>query len=282
MQKTLHPNNKHRNGYDFDVLVKSLPSLDQFLIERYGKQTIDFSNDNAVKTLNKALLKAYYKISYWEFPDENLCPPIPGRVDYIHHLADLVKDSGSCNVLDIGTGANCIYPLLGVSEYNWKFVATDIDKTAIKYAEKNIKGNNLTDKITVRLQENKEQVLKGIVTENDTFDLIMCNPPFYKSEIEAKEANSRKTRNLKITTKRNFSGRSNELWCWGGEKAFLHTYLYESSNLKSVSQWYTSLVSKKETVKSLELSAKKLGTRETKVIQMQQGNKITRVFCWRF
>lgn len=282
MQKTLHPNNKHRNGYDFDVLVKSLPSLDQFLIERYGKQTIDFSNDNAVKTLNKALLKAYYKISYWEFPDENLCPPIPGRVDYIHHLADLVKDSGSCNVLDIGTGANCIYPLLGVSEYNWKFVATDIDKTAIKYAEKNIKGNNLTDKITVRLQENKEQVLKGIVTENDTFDLIMCNPPFYKSEIEAKEANSRKTKNLKITTKRNFSGRSNELWCRGGEKAFLHTYLYESSNLKSVSQWYTSLVSKKETVKSLELSAKKLGTRETKVIQMQQGNKITRVFCWRF
>jgi 23S rRNA (adenine1618-N6)-methyltransferase len=110
----------------------------------------------------------------------------------------------------------------------------------------------------------------------------MCNPPFFKSAEEAQGANKRKNKNLGNNTVRNFSGNNNELWYVGGEKAFLHNYLYESSLYKTQSTWFTSLVSKKENIKSLQKSSEKLGAKEFKVIPMSQGNKVTRIACWRF
>ena len=92
----------------------------------YGKQTINFFNPQAVKALNKALLVTHYGIRYWDIPKNYLCPPIPGRADYIHYIADLIDPEGvnmmvkeecddqprrQCRCLDIGVGANCIYPL---------------------------------------------------------------------------------------------------------------------------------------------------------------------------
>jgi len=281
-KKGLHENNKHKNGYDFKFLKEKYPQISAFVIEKFDKETIDFSDPVAVKEFNKALLFAYYNIKDWNFPDENLCPPIPGRVDYIHHLADLITDEKEVNVLDIGTGASCVYPLLGASVYNWNFVATDIDLDSLDYSQDIIDDNNLDAKIKLRQQFDELNVLKGITEEDDAFTLTMCNPPFYKSEEEARGANRRKSRNLGNNTVRNFAGNSNELWYLGGEKAFLHTYLYESSLQPELSKWFTSLVSKKENVKSLQDSAKKLKVKEFKVIPMSQGNKVTRIVCWRF
>src|SRR5210317_1788860 len=93
-----------------------------------------------------------YKLSVWDFPDENLCPPIPGRLDYIHHLADLLSNEKKIKILDIGTGATCIYPLLGVSEYNWDYVATDIDLDSLDTAQDIIDDNSLHHKIELRQQ----------------------------------------------------------------------------------------------------------------------------------
>jgi 23S rRNA (adenine1618-N6)-methyltransferase len=39
-------------------------------------------------------------------------------------------------VLDIGTGASCIYPILGQTVYQWHFVASDIDPISINTAKK--------------------------------------------------------------------------------------------------------------------------------------------------
>ena len=90
----MHKNNKHQNDYDFDILTQTIPDLEDYVFtNKFGSTTIDFANPEAVKCLNKALLKTYYSIDYWEFPDAHLCPPIPGRVDYTHHLADLFKNS---------------------------------------------------------------------------------------------------------------------------------------------------------------------------------------------
>ncbi|MCD8405755.1 23S rRNA (adenine(1618)-N(6))-methyltransferase RlmF [Tenacibaculum dicentrarchi] len=281
-KKGLHENNKHKNGYDFKFLKEKYPQISAFVIEKFDKETIDFSDPVAVKEFNKALLFAYYNIKDWNFPDENLCPPIPGRVDYIHHLADLITDEKDVTVLDIGTGASCVYPLLGASVYNWNFVATDIDLDSLDYSQDIIDDNNLDAKIKLRQQFDELNVLKGITEEDDAFTLTMCNPPFYKSEEEARGANRRKSRNLGNNTVRNFAGNSNELWYLGGEKAFLHTYLYESSLQPELSKWFTSLVSKKENVKSLQDSAKKLKVKEFKIIPMSQGNKVTRIVCWKF
>lgn len=281
--KGLHPKNKFNSGYNFDELVKINPILKEHISEnKLGTTTIDFSNPKAVKELNKALLFSYESISIWDFPDENLCPPIPGRLDYIHHLADVISSEENISILDIGTGATCIYPLLGVAEYNWSFVATDIDLDSLDTAQDIIDDNHLDTKITLRQQFDENQILKGVLEENDSFSATMCNPPFYKSAEEAQGANRRKSRNLGNNAVRNFSGNNNELWYVGGEKAFLHNYLYESSLFKTSSKWFTSLVSKKENVESLEKSSKKLGVTEFKVIPLNQGNKVTRIVCWRF
>ena len=282
MKASLHTNNKHKNGYDFVLLQAQYPDLKPFVIEKYNKLTIDFSDPKAVKMFNKALFYTHYGIDYWDFPDDNLCPPIPGRVDYIHHIADLVSTEPQVNVMDIGTGASCVYPLLGAKAYDWNFVATDIDLNALDYSQDIIDDNNLENKIELRQQLNEAHILEGVIEEGDKFTLTMCNPPFYKSAEEARGANRRKTRNLGNNAVRNFSGNNNELWYVGGEKAFLHTYMYESSKFPKVSQWFTSLVSKKENVDSLEASAKKLKVSEFKVIPMHQGNKVTRIVCWRF
>ena len=280
----MHTKNKHQKDYNFELLVQKFPQLNSFIIEKYGKKTIDFSNAKAVKTLNQALLKTHYNIDYWDFSDANLCPPIPNRVDYIHHLNDLIgKNDKPIKILDIGTGATLIYPLLGNALYQWHFVGTDIDSKSLKNAQKIINKNNLIDAITLREQKKPQQILKGILKEKEQFTATMCNPPFYKSEKEAITQNDKKQKNLKLTNKkRNFSGVSNELWYKGGEKAFLHNYLYESSHYKENSIWFTSLVSKKENVKSLAESAKKLGIKTFKVIPMKQGNKSSRIVAWSF
>ncbi|WP_026775109.1 23S rRNA (adenine(1618)-N(6))-methyltransferase RlmF [Polaribacter sp. Hel_I_88] len=282
-EKGLHPNNKFDKGYNFDELVKVNPKLKPFVtINKYDSVTIDFSNPKAVKELNKALLFTFDAISTWDFPDANLCPPIPGRLDYIHHLNDLISSDSTIKILDIGTGATCIYPLLGVAAYNWDFVATDIDLDSLDTAQDIIYDNKLESKIELRQQFNEQQILKGILKNDDLFSVTMCNPPFYKSAEEAQGANKRKNRNLGNNAVRNFSGNNNELWYVGGEKAFLHNYLYESSLFKEKSNWFTSLVSKKENVESLEKSAKKLGVTAFKVIPMNQGNKFTRIVCWQW
>jgi 23S rRNA (adenine1618-N6)-methyltransferase len=285
--KGLHPNNKFNTSYDFDDLIIKNPALKEFVAEnKYGSITIDFSNPIAVKELNKALLFTFDKIALWNFPDKNLCPPIPGRLDYIHHLADLLsteeEKEEAVKILDIGTGATCIYPLLGVAAYNWNFVGVDIDLDSLDTAQDIVDDNDLDAHIKLRQQLDENQILKGILEDDDSFSAVMCNPPFYKSAEEAQGANKRKNKNLGNSAVRNFSGNNNELWYVGGEKAFLHNYLYESSLYKDKSTWFTSLVSKKENVESMEKSSKKLGATAFKVIPMSQGNKVTRIVCWKY
>ena len=88
----LHPRNKHKNGYNFDVLTKHNKNLASFVTKNnHGTLTIDFSDPKAVKELNSSLLEVHYGVKKWIFPDKNLCPPIPGRVDYMHYISDLFK-----------------------------------------------------------------------------------------------------------------------------------------------------------------------------------------------
>jgi len=284
----MHKNNIHKSGYDFGVLCESYPKLLPFVFKnKYQTHTIDFANPEAVKNLNTALLFTYYNINYWEFLDDNLCPPIPGRVEYIHHLERLLKSSGinkKISVLDIGTGATCIYPLLGHQVYGWEFVATEIDKNSLQQAQKNIDKNKLDDKILLRFQEDVSQIFKGVLEQSDKFSTSICNPPFFKSEEEMMQATTKKLKGLGKNEDviRNFSGKLNELCYKGGEKAFVHNYLYESSLFKANCFWYTTLVSKKENVKSMYASLNKLGATEIKTMFIQLGNKTSRIVAWTF
>ncbi|MCV5737882.1 RlmF-related methyltransferase, partial [Escherichia coli] len=82
----------------------------------------------------KALLTAYYDIDFWDIPEHYLCPPIPGRADYIHRVAELLDGEvkgkyrhQNVRALDVGVGANCIYPIVGVTQYGWHYTGSDVD-----------------------------------------------------------------------------------------------------------------------------------------------------------
>ena len=285
----MHKNSFHNHKYDFEVLQANFPALVPFVFTNdYRTQTIDFSDPQAVKALNSALLKTYYHVDYWQFPDENLCPPIPGRADYLHHLSDLLRRhylEKNSNILDIGVGASCIYPLLGNALFNWKFVGSDIDEKSIDVAQRIIDKNNLSEDITLRLQTDYKHILTGVIKPMDKFTASVCNPPFYKSQAEALDTTKTKLKGLGKESGdavRNFSGTPKELCYAGGEKAFLHSYLYESSQFKNQCFWYTSLVSNVGHVKSMQESLKKLGATDIQVIDMIQGNKISRIVAWTF
>jgi 23S rRNA (adenine1618-N6)-methyltransferase len=285
----LHKKNKHTDDYDFNQLSLVHTDLESFIFTNANnKKTIDFANPKAVKALNTALLKSHYDVAFWDFPDHFLCPPIPGRVDYIHHVSDLLNRSKlteNITVLDIGTGANCIYPLLGNAEYNWSFIGVDSNDDALKEAQNIIDKNNLQDQIKLKKQNDNAHVLSGVLSETDKVTVTMCNPPFFKNEEDALKATTSKLKGLGKPTDqmvRNFAGQAHELWYKGGEKAFLHNYLYESSLLKTQSYWYTSLVSNKDNVKTINQSLKKLGATAVLTIGMNIGNKKSRIVAWTF
>lgn len=286
----LHPNNPHKGKYNFDKLKQSLPELKAFMKKNpRGEDTIDFSNNTAVVLLNKALLKTYYHINYWDIPKGFLCPPIPGRADYIHYIAELLDDkTDSVNVLDVGTGANLIYPIIGSQSYGWKFTASDIDPKSIENSMKIIENNStLKDKIELKLQNNKNFIFKGVIKKDSYFDLTMCNPPFHASLEDAMKANRRKVNNLnknnsKIKKGLNFGGQKAELWCPGGERLFLKRMAKESVEFASQVTWFTSLVSNKDNLGPTKKLLSKLGAKKIEVLEMSQGQKISRILAWTY
>lgn len=298
----LHPRNRHRERYDFPALAACCPELARFVTcSGRGEASIDFANPTAVKTLNRALLQLYYDIAGWDIPPGFLCPPIPGRADYLHHLADLLaSDNGSViprgdavRALDIGVGANCVYPLIGHREYGWSFVGADIDPKALASAQRIVQANpGLAAAIQLRQQHKPAQVFRGILGPREHFDVTLCNPPFHASLAEAREGTQRKWRNLgrgpdagersTPAPRLNFGGQGAELHCPGGEAAFIRQMIGESAALPERCLWFTTLVSKAANLPGVQAALRQAGVRATRVIDMAQGQKKSRIVAWTF
>ncbi len=292
----LHPRNKNRERYDLLALVAAIPELKNYIIlNKLKAESVDFAQPMAVKLLNKALLKQYYAIKYWEFPDENLCPPIPGRADYLHHIADLLSDGQletipkgeKITCLDVGVGASCIYPIIGVTEYGWRFIGSDIDAKSIASAQKIVNSNTaLQGKIECKLQKNPKNVFYNIIGNEDKVDFTICNPPFHSSIASAQQGSRRKIKNLtgqKVKTPElNFSGIGNELICEGGEYQFIHTMVWESKKFAKNCYWFTTLVSKQSNLKGIYKALQNFEAQQIKTISLGTGNKSTRIVAWTF
>lgn len=296
IKSKLHPRNKHRNPYDFQKLIARFPSLAKFVsLNKYGKESIDFFNPKAVKALNAALLMEHYDIQYWDIPQGYLCPPIPGRADYIHYLADVLANSNQRKIprgkhircLDIGVGANCIYPIIGNKEYGWSFVGSEIDEVSIESCNNIIAKNDaLKNKIEIRKQTNLKSIFEGVIRKDEYFDLAICNPPFHASAQEAKTGTLRKLKNLKSEKVKqavlNFGGKNNELWCEGGEVQFIENMISESVKYATSCFWFSTLVSKKSNIKKLRSHLEKFNPQNVQLISMGQGNKTSQVLGWTF
>lgn len=294
----LHPRNRHQGHYDFPALIKASPELGQFVISNpYGKPSIDFANPQAVKVFNRALLAQYYGIRHWDIPDGYLCPPIPGRADYLHNLADLLATDNAGQIprgaviqaLDVGVGANAIYPLIGHCEYGWHFIGADIAPAALASARAIVQANSaLQGAIELRQQSDAAHVFLGLLQADERIDLTLCNPPFHASAEDATRGSTRKWRNLgKLDPKRklpvlNFGGQAAELWCPGGEAAFLKRMASESAQVAEQVLWFSSLVSKGGNVELLQGWLARAGASEVRILGMSQGQKQSRLVAWTF
>ena len=291
----LHPRNRHAGGYDFPLLVKACPELGPFIQRApHGGPSIDFADPAAVKALNRALLAEAYGIRGWDIPTGYLCPPIPGRADYLHHLADLLATSNdgaiprglTVRVLDVGVGANAIYPLIGHREYGWSFVGTDLDGTALAAAGRILAANpGLAKAILLRRQADRNAIFAGVVEPGERFDLTLCNPPFHASLREAREAAQQKWRKLgrgATGSARNFGGQGAELWCEGGEAGFIRRMVTEGAALRDQVRWFTTLVSSSASLPAVHRALRQTGAQDIRTVPMAQGQKQSRFVAWTF
>lgn len=298
---TLHPRNRYRGQYDFYRLTRALPALKRHIVRTpAGESSIDFADSQAVRALNQALLKADYDIAHWGVPDGYLCPPIPGRADYIHGLADLLAGDRDGEIphglpvraFDLGTGASVIYPLLGHTEYGWHFTGTDIDPNALAAADAIVRDNGLSEAIELRQQRVAGQLFRGVVRAGERFALTLCNPPFHASAREASLGNQRKREHLAERSRKppadvrpprlNFGGQAGELWCPGGEARFISRMIGESTDIAAQVLWFTSLVSKSAHLPRLRFELRKTDAVDIREIAMAQGSKQSRFLAWTF
>lgn len=291
----LHPRNRFRQGYDFSELARVSPPLEPFLKPaEHGGLSIDYSNGAAVKALNQALLRQAYGLQTWDLPPGRLCPPVPGRADYLHYLADLLSGGDEAQiprgkavrVLDIGTGASAIYPLIGASEYGWSFVGTDIDAAALRWARQIVAANPaVAGRIQFRHQTDPMSCFEGVVRGGEAFALSLCNPPFHADAKEANAGTLRKLRHLRKggdKAERNFGGQDNELWCPDGELGFIRRMIEQSARIPGHCRWFTTLVSKSGHLQKLLSALNAASAREVRVNEMAQGQKKSRVLAWTF
>lgn len=294
----MHPRNENADGYDLAVLTATSAALAKYIkTTPAGKPTIDFANPAAVKALNRALLMHHYGVKGWDIPAGYLCPPIPGRADYIHALADLLADGNAIPTgpgvrgLDIGTGANLVYPLIGHAAYGWSFLGTDIDEAALANATA-ILGKNpeVAADVELRHQPVWDNIFTGLLRSGENFDFTMCNPPFHASPDEVLSVSQRKWNNLNkpgakkgaTQPRLNFGGGGTELWCNGGERGFVKTMIEQSTQIPKRVLWFTTLLSKADNLTPLQAVLKKARVVDTRIIDMAQGQKQSRIVAWSF
>ena len=143
----------------------------------------------------------------------------------------------------------------------------------------------------------KEQIFRGIIKPDEHFAFTMCNPPFHKSAEDAALGSNRKTKGLEknrhkrnvkarhnspLAAALNFSGTANELWCEGGELAFIQRMISQSIAFKEQVDWFTCLVSKSAHLKAIETSVNYYGARTFLKMDMGQGQKQSRFVAWTF
>uniref|UniRef100_A0ACD5Z8L6 Uncharacterized protein n=1 Tax=Avena sativa TaxID=4498 RepID=A0ACD5Z8L6_AVESA len=309
---TMHPRNRYAAAApDFAALAALYPSFAPFvsLSAGGGRASVDFTDFAATRELTRVLLLHDHGVNWW-IPDGQLCPTVPNRSNYIHWIEDLLSSnliprisssSETVRGFDIGTGANCIYPLLGASLLGWSFVGSDVTDVALEWAKKNVESNpHLAGLIEIRnanevpcsskpetvaeeiVRENTSEpvenvvrtippILVGVVRDSESFDFCMCNPPFFESMEEAG-----------LNPKTSCAGTAEEMACPGGEQAFITRIIEDSVFVKNSFRWFTSMVGRKANIKLLVSKIREVGATVVKTTEFVQGQTARWGLAWSF
>lgn len=261
----------------------------------HGDLSIDFADAQSVRLLNRALLQSWYGVQGWTIPPDYLCPPIPGRADYVHEMADLLAQDfrerlpvgPEVTGLDVGVGANLVYPLVAVGEFDWTMIGSETDPVALNNAAAILTANPaMAARIQLREQGDTSQVFAGVVRDDEYLDFTLCNPPFHATLADAAAGSQRKWQNLGREREQgsaptlNFGGQAAELCCEGGEVGFISRMIRESLALRGRCLWFTSLVSRHTNLPLLREVLLEVGVVESQELIMTQGQKQSRVLAW--
>lgn len=323
----MHPRNKYSDKPpDFSLLASLYPSFEPYIFySRDGHPKIDWTNFNATRELTRVLLLHDHSLNWW-IPDGHLCPTVPNRSNYIHWIEDLLssdvipnshREGDVIKGFDIGTGANCIYPLLGASLLGWSFVGSDVTDAAVEWAEKNATNNpQITGLIEIRKVDNEEKAscsetscsgmstngqscknYKGVSvdiepsTSSSGATNIYHGPPVLLGVVKDGEKFDfcmcnppffETMEEAGLNPKTSCGGTPAEMVCPGGEQAFISRIIQDSVQLKHSFQWFTSMVGRKSNLKVLISKLWEVEVSVVKTTEFVQGQTSRWGLAWSF
>uniref|UniRef100_A0A8C6SIX6 U6 small nuclear RNA (adenine-(43)-N(6))-methyltransferase n=1 Tax=Neogobius melanostomus TaxID=47308 RepID=A0A8C6SIX6_9GOBI len=283
LNKSMHPRNRYKDKPpDFAYLASKYPEFQQHVqTSLVGRPVVNFKEPEAVRALTCTLLKEDFGLTI-EIPLERLIPTVPLRLNYIHWVEDLIDGQKQLRRgIDIGTGASCIYPLLGATMNGWYFLATEVDDICFDYAKKNVEQNNMSDLIKVVKVPQKTLLMDALKEETEiVYDFCMCNPPFFANQMEAKGVNSRNSRRPPPSSVN--TGGVTEIMAEGGELEFVKRIIHDSLQLKKRLRWYSCMLGKKCSLAPLKEELRKQGVPKVTYTEFCQGRTMRWALAWSF
>lgn len=250
-----------------------------------GKLKLDYKDKKALQLLTSCLLKRDFGLQV-DLPPDKLIPVLPLRLNYILWLEDMEnalgwKSQTIVKGLDIGCGASCIYPLLGVvhSKHRWRMVGLELMEDSVQWAGRNVEKNGLKDNIEVVQQKSNDgSILKHFMSGRESFDFCMCNPPFFNDDAVSHEnRTSRRKEPSNAAT-----GSDKELRTEGGELCFLEQIIDESLELKERITVYTSMIGHKKNFEEIIRVMKRRSISNVTTTRFCQGNTTRWAVAWSF
>lgn len=279
----MHPRNRYKDKPpDFAYLASKYPDFQQHVhTSLTGRPVVNFKEPEAVRALTCTLLKEDFGLTI-QIPLERLIPTVPLRLNYIHWVEDLTDGQKQPRRgIDIGTGASCIYPLLGATMNGWYFLATEVDDICFDYATKNVEQNNLSDLVKVVKVPQKTLLMDALKEETEiVYDFCMCNPPFFANQLEAKGVNSRNSRRPPPSSVN--TGGVTEIMAEGGELEFVKRIIHDSLQLKKRLRWYSCMLGKKCSLAPLKEELRKQGVPKVTHTEFCQGRTMRWALAWSF
>lgn len=283
LNKSMHPRNRYKDKPpDFAYLASKYPDFQQHVqTSLVGRPVVNFKEPEAVRALTCTLLKEDFGLTI-EIPLERLIPTVPLRLNYIHWVEDLTDGQKQLRRgIDIGTGASCIYPLLGATMNGWYFLATEVDDICFDYAKKNVEQNNMSELIKVVKVPQKTLLMDALKEETEiVYDFCMCNPPFFANQMEAKGVNSRNSRRPPPSSVN--TGGVTEIMAEGGELEFVKRIIHDSLQLKKRLRWYSCMLGKKCSLAPLKEELRKQGVPKVTYTEFCQGRTMRWALAWSF
>ena len=268
---------------DFSLLIKKFPELTKYTLLKNedGEYSFNWSDNKLSLLITKCILDFYFKIKYYSIPNNFLIPPVPSRLNYINLIKTLLisfniltsKEENEIIGIDIGTGANLIYPLLGYSLYKWKFICSEINNEAFENSIKIIKENKLEEYIKLIKQKYKNYIFVGIINREKKYTFSICNPPYYDYEDEIKKEDKNK----------NCEYNFDEIYYKNGEVGFFNKYFQESLCYSKNIFLFTYLIGKKSNAEKIydQISEDK-NIRYCDMKKIKTGNNIRYIIFWTF